>query len=122
MVKLVREIDKALYNPIWEQVRQPAPWDVPGDSWQDRAMAEADAEAAELAADPERAEEARRAQIVCNCKTVSLGEIEDAIAIDGARSIGDVHRLTEASGGCGGCAEIVVDILASGVSSRQAAE
>lgn len=28
MVKLVEEIDKALYNPIWEQVRRPAPWDV----------------------------------------------------------------------------------------------
>lgn len=27
MVELVREIDKALYNPVWEQVRQPAPWD-----------------------------------------------------------------------------------------------
>jgi nitrogenase molybdenum-cofactor synthesis protein NifE len=27
MVELVREIDKALYNPVWEQVRRPAPWD-----------------------------------------------------------------------------------------------
>ena len=27
MVELVAEIDKALFNPIWEQVRQPAPWD-----------------------------------------------------------------------------------------------
>lgn len=29
MVTLVREIDKALYNPMWQQVRKPAPWDVP---------------------------------------------------------------------------------------------
>jgi len=28
MVKLVAEIDKALYNPVWEQVRAPAPWDL----------------------------------------------------------------------------------------------
>ncbi len=28
MVNLVREIDKALYNPMWEQVRKPAPWDL----------------------------------------------------------------------------------------------
>jgi nitrogenase molybdenum-cofactor synthesis protein NifE len=28
MVELVREIDKALYNPIWEQVRKPAPWEL----------------------------------------------------------------------------------------------
>ncbi|MBI5164024.1 MAG: nitrogenase iron-molybdenum cofactor biosynthesis protein NifE [Magnetospirillum sp.] len=26
MVALVRQIDLALYNPIWEQVRKPAPW------------------------------------------------------------------------------------------------
>jgi nitrogenase molybdenum-cofactor synthesis protein NifE len=27
MIELVREIDKALYNPVWEQVRKPAPWE-----------------------------------------------------------------------------------------------
>jgi len=27
MVTLVQEIDKALHNPVWEQVRAPAPWD-----------------------------------------------------------------------------------------------
>jgi nitrogenase molybdenum-cofactor synthesis protein NifE len=27
MVALVQEIDKALYNPIWAQVRRPAPWE-----------------------------------------------------------------------------------------------
>ena len=27
MVTLVNEIDKALYNPMWEQVRRPAPWE-----------------------------------------------------------------------------------------------
>ncbi len=29
MVTLVREIDKALHNPMWEQVRKSAPWDIP---------------------------------------------------------------------------------------------
>lgn len=29
MVELVREIDKALYNPVWAQVRKPAPWELP---------------------------------------------------------------------------------------------
>jgi nitrogenase molybdenum-cofactor synthesis protein NifE len=28
MVELVSEIDKSLYNPIWEQVRKPAPWEI----------------------------------------------------------------------------------------------
>ena len=26
--RLVREIDKALSNPIWEQIRRPAPWEI----------------------------------------------------------------------------------------------
>ena len=29
MVKLVEEIDNSLSNPMWEQVRKPAPWDNP---------------------------------------------------------------------------------------------
>jgi len=29
MVTLVREIDQALYNPMWAQVRKPAPWETP---------------------------------------------------------------------------------------------
>jgi nitrogenase molybdenum-cofactor synthesis protein NifE len=29
MIDLVREIDKALHNPIWAQVRKPAPWSTP---------------------------------------------------------------------------------------------
>jgi nitrogenase molybdenum-cofactor synthesis protein NifE len=28
MVALVCEIDKALSNPIWEQIRKPAPWEL----------------------------------------------------------------------------------------------
>jgi nitrogenase molybdenum-cofactor synthesis protein NifE len=30
IVNLVREIDKALYNPIWAQIRRPAPWEIEG--------------------------------------------------------------------------------------------
>ena len=45
MVELVHEIDKALSNPIWEQVRTPAPWDEV--SWEERAD---EANAAEAAA------------------------------------------------------------------------
>ncbi len=28
MIEMAQEIDEALYSPIWEQVRKPAPWDV----------------------------------------------------------------------------------------------
>ena len=54
MVELVNEIDKALYNPVWEQVRRPAPWEKEGENWRERAMRQAEAEAAALAADPRR--------------------------------------------------------------------
>jgi len=39
-VELVRQIEKSLYNPIWTQVRQPAPWDANGETWQKKAQAE----------------------------------------------------------------------------------
>jgi nitrogenase molybdenum-cofactor synthesis protein NifE len=32
IVALVEEIDKTLSNPIWRQVRLPAPWDALGDA------------------------------------------------------------------------------------------
>lgn len=31
MVEMARELYEALYSPVWEQVRKPAPWDVGGD-------------------------------------------------------------------------------------------
>jgi len=43
IVNLVAEIDKALTNPIWAQVKTPAPWDIP--------------DAAEVAESTEHAEE-----------------------------------------------------------------
>lgn len=120
MVKLVEEIDKALYNPIWSQVRRPAPWENPADNWQARALAEAAAEAAALAADPVKAEEARRAKKICNCKSVALGVIEDAILINGATTVEAVRELTNASGGCGACSIRIEEILAETVPAAPA--
>jgi len=111
MVALVEQIEKALYNPVWEQVRKPAPWDNPAENWQAIAMAQMEAQAAELAADPVRAEEARRAQQICNCKAVDLGTIEDAIRAHGLTSVEGIKEHTSASGGCGACVERVRDTL-----------
>lgn len=38
IVALVEEIDKALYNPIWAQVREPAPWEKPDWGWEEEAL------------------------------------------------------------------------------------
>jgi nitrogenase molybdenum-cofactor synthesis protein NifE len=43
MVALVREIDKALYNPMWQQVRKPAPWETPGSTIFAEEVAQANA-------------------------------------------------------------------------------
>jgi nitrogenase molybdenum-cofactor synthesis protein NifE len=120
MVKLVEEIDKALYNPVWAQVRRPAPWEKSGDNWQSRAMAQAEAEAAALAADPVKAEEVRRAKKICNCKSVELGVIEDAIIANSLSTVEGVREATNASGGCGACAMRIEEILAQMVPASHA--
>jgi nitrogenase molybdenum-cofactor synthesis protein NifE len=121
MVKLVQEIDKALYNPIWEQVRKPAPWEDVNNNWQAKAIAQIEAEAAELAKDPVAAEKARRSKKICNCKSVDLGTIEDAIKANALTNVEGVRKHTNASGGCGSCAGRVEDILATMAVAAEAA-
>lgn len=113
MVKLVEEIDKALFNPVWEQVRKPAPWDNPENNWQSRAMAQLRKEAEELAANSVLAEKVRRSKKICNCKSVDLGTIEDAVRLHALTTVEDVKEHTNASGGCGACALQIEVILAS---------
>ena len=109
MVELVREIDRTLYNPMWAQVRLPAPWAEDGEDWQSRAMAEEPEEAA-IELTPEEAEAARRAGGVCACKGVNTGAIEDAV-LSGCTSRAMVAKATGASTGCGGCGPLVDDII-----------
>ncbi|MDU6669591.1 MAG: nitrogenase iron-molybdenum cofactor biosynthesis protein NifE, partial [Bradyrhizobium sp.] len=112
MVKLVAEIDKAIYNPMWEQLRKRAPWESASTTWQAKAIAQANAEAAALAADPVAAEAVRRAKKICHCKSVDLGTIEGAIKAHALTDVAGVRTHTNASGGCGACAGRVEDILA----------
>jgi nitrogenase molybdenum-cofactor synthesis protein NifE len=114
MVELVHEIDKALHNPVWEQVRRPAPWEEK--SWEERAAEEIAAEAAALAADPVAAEAARRDKQVCDCNLVSVGAVEDAIK-DGADSVAAVAKATSAGAGCGGCQQRIAAILQASTST-----
>jgi nitrogenase molybdenum-cofactor synthesis protein NifE len=111
MVDLVKEIDKALYNPIWEQVRTIAPWENAADSWQAKADAEAAREAAELAADPAKAEAKRRSKKICKCKSVDLGSIEDAIAAGSLTTVEQVVDITHAGSGCTSCRGTIGGIL-----------
>jgi nitrogenase molybdenum-cofactor synthesis protein NifE len=101
MVALVREIDKALSNPVWEQVRKRAPWEE--QTWEEVADAAIAAEAATLAADPVAASEKRRAKKVCDCNGVSRGTIEDAIVEFGLTTVEAISEKTQAGTGCGSC-------------------
>jgi len=109
VVELVRQIDKSLSNPIWAQVRAPAPW--AEISWEDRADAANAADAAALAADPELAEAQRRGELVCHCKQIDVGTIEDAVRSHDLTVIAQVTQLTQAGGGCGGCKDKIASIL-----------
>ncbi|BAZ06577.1 nitrogenase MoFe cofactor biosynthesis protein NifE [Calothrix sp. NIES-3974] len=34
MLEMARELDEALYSPVWEQIRQPAPWEQEIEPWE----------------------------------------------------------------------------------------
>src|SRR5208283_5443821 len=95
-------------------------------NWQTKAMAQMDAEAAQLAADPEAAEKARRARKICYCKMVDLGSIEDAIRAHALTTVDGIKEQTNASGNCGSCKGRIEDVLAATAASSapvlQAAE
>ena len=109
MVDMVREIDRTLSNPVWAQVRAPAPWDTEGEAnWQDLAL-EGDTApqvgvggTEPVAAPAAPSVDLRRARAVCHCKAVSVGQIEDAVAL-GHTTREAVAKATRASTGCGGC-------------------
>jgi nitrogenase molybdenum-cofactor synthesis protein NifE len=88
MVSLVHEIDKAISNPIWQQVRLSAPWDEV--SWELLADAEEDAI-------PERERQ------LCDCTGHTMGTVEDAIREHNLMSVPDVIEFMGAKGRCGGC-------------------
>jgi len=101
MVALVKEIDKALSNPVWQQVRLRAPWEE--QTWEEVADAAIAAEAVALAADPARKAEKRRATTVCQCAGVARGTIEDAIVAGGLTTVEAISEQTQAGTGCGSC-------------------
>jgi nitrogenase molybdenum-cofactor synthesis protein NifE len=109
MVDLVREIDKALSNPVWEQVRMPPPWNEL--SWEQLADKANASEAAALAANPESVREAERKKLICNCNAIDAGTIEDAIRGENLTSVAEVTARTHAAGGCGSCGERIAAML-----------
>ena len=55
-------------------------------------------------------------QMICNCKKVSYGDIEDALHTlpkftDVLKAFEDVQKVTHCSTGCGGCHNKVLDVI-----------
>jgi NAD(P)H-nitrite reductase large subunit len=55
-------------------------------------------------------------QIICNCKQVSLADIEKALAsketfTDVLTAFDDVQKITHCSTGCGGCHDKILAII-----------
>ncbi len=49
-------------------------------------------------------------ETICFCMNVTVGDIRDAIA-NGAKTLEDVVEATEASTGCGGCADHLKQVV-----------
>ncbi len=104
MIELVHEIDKALSNPVWQQVRQPAPWEEV--TWEQRADAAIAEEAAiDIATLP--------ATRVCQCNTVDRETIEALVRKHKLTTVAQVTVRSGAGGGCGGCVDDIAAILAA---------
>ena len=55
-------------------------------------------------------------QIICNCKQVSVADIERALHTharfdDVDKEFEEVQRLTKCSTGCGGCHDKILDVI-----------
>ena len=97
IVKLMEEIDKALYNPIWDQLRRPAPWDDAEINWQAKALAQVDVSAPGGEPTLLGAERAPPSKRTRSSKTVELSLIEDRIPAHGSSVVGAMPQDTHAS-------------------------
>jgi nitrogenase molybdenum-cofactor synthesis protein NifE len=111
MVTLVHEIEKALINPVWAQVRKPAPWDEA--RWEDTAAAQSEeASAEEAARELQIANDEYREREMCSCTNMTVGAIEDVILERGFTTPQEVASHCGAGGRCNGCKDRVAELVA----------
>ncbi|MGL3104319.1 nitrogenase iron-molybdenum cofactor biosynthesis protein NifE [Bradyrhizobium sp. BR 1432] len=100
IVKLMEEIDKALYNPMWDQLRRPAPWDVAEVNWQAEALGQMDVPVARGGLNSLGAEKAARGKKTESCKTVDPSIIKDRITAHGSTATDAIGHDAKASTAC----------------------
>jgi bacterioferritin-associated ferredoxin len=56
--------------------------------------------------------------LICHCRAATDREIRRAVR-NGATTLREVSRACGAAGGCGGCVEAVLDVIASELGARE---
>ncbi|MCP3475978.1 nitrogenase iron-molybdenum cofactor biosynthesis protein NifE [Bradyrhizobium sp. CCGUVB1N3] len=123
IVKLMEEIDKALYNPIWDQLRKPAPWDDADVSWKAKSLAQVEVATVDVEPNLERVEKARGAKRSFRCQNLDLGVTKESVVALGSTTVDDIAQRTKAPDVCGASERAIVDMTAAQpTSTQQAAE
>lgn len=55
---------------------------------------------------------------LCSCYDVSKGDVIQAIDSEGAQTLGDIKAITQACTGCGGCTQLVTNVLSFELEKR----
>lgn len=106
IVKLMEEIEKALYNPIWGQLRQAAPWDEFDRKRQVRTVAQMHAQAA----DPVRNASKNGVNTISFSNESEASGGESAIAAHGPNLAKPAKPCTNSSARCVACKDIRSDL------------
>ncbi|WP_027527685.1 nitrogenase iron-molybdenum cofactor biosynthesis protein NifE [Bradyrhizobium sp. Ec3.3] len=123
IVKLIEEIDKALYNPIWDQLRKPAPWDDADVSWKAKSLAQVDVATVDIDPNLGRVEKDRCAKSAFRCQNLDLGVTKESVVALGSTTVDDIAQHTEAPDVCGASERAIADMTAAQpTSTQQAAE
>ncbi|TWA98949.1 nitrogenase iron-molybdenum cofactor biosynthesis protein NifE [Bradyrhizobium stylosanthis] len=100
IVRLMEEIDKALYNPMWDQLRRPAPWDVTEVTWHAKALGPMEVPVAGGRPNSVGAEKVARANRTHSCSTVDFSIINHRIPAHGSTATDAMAHDAEASAAC----------------------
>ncbi|MCP3380515.1 nitrogenase iron-molybdenum cofactor biosynthesis protein NifE [Bradyrhizobium sp. CCGUVB4N] len=123
IVKLMEEIDKALYNPIWDQLRKPAPWDDADVAWKAKSLAQVDVATVDIDPNLERVEKARCDKRAFRCQNLDLGVTKESVVTLGSTTVDDIAEHAGAPDICGASERAIAGMTADlPTSTQEAAE
>lgn len=87
----------------------------------DKALREAILDYFKKTGREERVRELERGEIICECLSVTRGDIENAVK-EGNRTFEELQERTKISTGCGNCAELAEETLKKTIEAHEAAK